>query len=70
MIKVMDYNAEDSEVTEIQNIICQIAEAEKVEKETAEKEVYSYYDKRTTDYVEQNVYLEEIDTSKALILED
>lgn len=39
-------------------------------KETAEKEVYSYYDKRTTDYVEQNVYLEEIDTSKALILED
>ena len=39
-------------------------------KETAEKEVYSYYDKRTTDYVEQNVDLEEIDTSKALILED
>ena len=39
-------------------------------KETAEKEVYSYYDKRTTDYVEQNVYLEEIDTSKAVILED
>ena len=39
-------------------------------KETAEKEVYSYYDKRTTDYVEKNVYLEEIDTSKALILED
>lgn len=39
MIKVMDYNAEDSEVTEIQNIICQIAEAEKVEKETAEKEM-------------------------------
>ena len=38
-------------------------------KETAAKEVYSYYDKRTTDYVEQNVYLEEIDTSKALILE-
>ena len=39
-------------------------------KETAEKEVYSYYDKRTTDYVEKNVYLEEIDTSKELILED
>ena len=39
-------------------------------KETAAKEVYSYYDKITTDYVEQNVYLEEIDTSKALILED
>ena len=39
-------------------------------KETAEKEVYSYYDKKTTDYVEQNVYLEEIDTSKAVILED
>lgn len=39
-------------------------------KETAEKEVYSYYDKRTTDYVEQNVYLEEIDTSKSLIIED
>ena len=39
-------------------------------KETAEKEVYSYYDKRTTAYVEQNVDLEEIDTSKALILED
>ena len=39
-------------------------------KDTAEKEVYSYYDKRTTDYVEQNVYLEEIDTSKAVILED
>ena len=39
-------------------------------KETEAKEVYSYYDKKTTDYVEQNVYLEEIDTSKALILED
>lgn len=39
-------------------------------KETAEKEVYSYYDKRTTDYVEKNVYLEEIDTSKSLIIED
>lgn len=39
-------------------------------KETAAKEVYSYYDKRTTDYVEQNVYLEEIDTSKSLIIED
>ena len=39
-------------------------------KETAAKEVYSYYDKKTTDYVEQNVYLEEIDTSKVVILED
>lgn len=39
-------------------------------KETAEKEVYSYYDKRTTDYVEKNVYLEEIDTRKSLIIED
>lgn len=39
-------------------------------KETAEKEVYSYYDKRTTDYVEKNVYLEEIYTHKSLIIED
>lgn len=39
-------------------------------KEAAEKEVYFYYDKRTTDYVEQNVYLEEIDIGKSLIIED
>ena len=39
-------------------------------KETAQKEVYDYYDNRTTDYVNHNVLLSEITTEKGMIIED
>lgn len=39
-------------------------------KETAQKEVYEYYDGRTTDYVSHNVLLNEVDVDKSVIIED
>lgn len=39
-------------------------------KEAAQKEVYDYYDSRTTDYVSHNVLLNEIDVGKSMIIED
>lgn len=39
-------------------------------KETAQKEVYEYYDSRTTDYVSHNVLLNEINIKEGLIIED
>ena len=38
--------------------------------ETAQAEVYDYYDSRTTDYVSHNVLLNEIDVGKSMIIED
>ena len=39
-------------------------------KETAQKEIYEYYDSRTTDYVSHNVLLNEIDIKEGIIIED
>lgn len=39
-------------------------------KETAQVEVYDYYDNRTTDYVSHNVLLNEIDVGKSMIIEE
>lgn len=39
-------------------------------KETAQEEVYEYYDSRTTDYVSHNVLLNEINVEKSMIIED
>lgn len=39
-------------------------------KETAQKEVYDYYNNRTTDYIFPTVLLNEIDTKKSMIIED
>ena len=38
--------------------------------ETAQVEVYDYYDNRTTDYVSHNVLLNEIDVGKSMIIEE
>ena len=37
--------------------------------ETAAKEVYDYYDKKTTDYVRHNVLLTRVDDRGSLIIE-
>lgn len=39
-------------------------------RETAQAEVYEYYDSRTTDYASHNVLLNEIDISKSIIIEE
>lgn len=39
-------------------------------KEMAEKQVYQYYDKKTTDYVCPRILLTEINTIQNLIIED
>lgn len=39
-------------------------------KEMAEKQVYQYYDKKTTDYVCPSILLTEINTIQNLIIED
>lgn len=38
--------------------------------ETAQVEIYDYYDNRTTDYVSHNVLLNEIDVGKSMIIEE
>lgn len=39
-------------------------------KEEAQIKVYEYYDNRTTDYVDHNVLLNDIDMKENLIIED
>lgn len=39
------------------------------DEETAVKEVYDYYDKRTTDYVSHNVLLTKVDDRKGVVIE-
>lgn len=39
-------------------------------KEAAQREVYDYYDSRTTDYVSHNILLNEINVDKSIIIED
>ena len=39
-------------------------------KEMAEKQVYQYYDEKTTDYVCPRILLTEINTTQNLIIED